>query len=362
MKKSKLIYILNLLIFSLAPLVVCAQNDSISKVFPEKLSVGVYEKPPFIILGENNTWDGLSIRLWRSVAEDLDLDYDLVKLPAESSTEALQGGKVDLVLLGEVTAENEELIDFSHVYYNEVPGIASSEDISLTSIAKSFFTKRFWYIVGVLSVLLLIVGTIIYFVERRKNEDNFGGERSIAHGIGAGFWWAGVTMTTIGYGDKAPVTFLGRAIALFWMLLAMAVTAVLTASLVSVVGNASGEKLNFPDDLRKKNVAVVKNSEAEKFLKTERISANEFQNAAAAIKAVKDKEQDLVFHSLPALRYELSNGSGSLKARGVPAPATLYAFGMPADTNFRKEINVSLLKVLKSALWQQELKRFVPEQ
>ncbi|WP_367182700.1 ion channel [uncultured Christiangramia sp.] len=33
--------------------------------------------------------------------------------------------------------------------------------------------------------------------------------------IGSGFWWAGVTMITIVYGDKAPVTFWGRAIALF---------------------------------------------------------------------------------------------------------------------------------------------------
>ncbi len=114
--------------------------------------------------------------------------------------------------------------------------------MSLSRLARAFFNKRFWKIALALSVLLLIVGTIIYFVERGSNEDHFGGDRSFAKGIGSGFWWAGVTMTTIGYGDKAPVTFVGRALALIWMLIAMAVTAVLTASLVSVVMGSSGNK------------------------------------------------------------------------------------------------------------------------
>ncbi|GAB2769907.1 transporter substrate-binding domain-containing protein [Salinimicrobium soli] len=339
-----------------------AQSDTLSPLSQKELRVGVNLQPPFIYKGEKGVLDGLSIRLWRTVAEDLNLNYKFVELPEDANISALENGKADVVLLGEVTAEAEEIVDFSHVYYTSRPGIASSGDLSLSAIAKGFFTKRFWYIVGILSILLLIVGTIIYFVERRKNEDNFGGERSIAHGIGAGFWWAGVTMTTIGYGDKAPITFFGRAIALLWMLVAMAVTAVLTASLVSVVGQSSDQTIHFPDDLRNKKVAVVKNSDAAEYLKMERISADEFPDAASAIEAVKSKKQDLVFHSLPSLRFELSNGSGnSLQARSVQAPEKLYAFGFPSNNQFREKINSSLLKILRSEVWQQELKRFVPE-
>ncbi|MFV8280183.1 potassium channel family protein [Christiangramia marina] len=109
-----------------------------------------------------------------------------------------------------------------------------------------------------MSVLMLIVGTIIYFAKRRSNDENFGGKRTIIEGIGSGFWWASVTMITIDYGDKAPVTFWGRVIVLFWMLIATAVTAVLTASLISaIMRSSSSKKTAIPTDLKDMKVLAL---------------------------------------------------------------------------------------------------------
>ena len=38
------------------------------------------------------------------------------------------------------------------------------------------------------------------------------------------FWWAIVTMTTVGYGDKAPKRIMGRLFAVVWILIGITIT------------------------------------------------------------------------------------------------------------------------------------------
>jgi voltage-gated potassium channel len=68
--------------------------------------------------------------------------------------------------------------------------------------------------------LVCIEGTVMYLLE---GEDNPG-----FHNIPQSIYWAIVTITTVGYGDAAPVTVLGKMMASVIMLTGFAIIAVPT--------------------------------------------------------------------------------------------------------------------------------------
>lgn len=173
-----------------------AQSNLTPSISDSTLIVGVSVMPPFIIKDKDNLWDGISVQLWREMTDQLDITYEFREVPADSVVAQVARGALDIALLAPVTREYEQQVDFSHSYFYTTLGVAGSTTRSLGKILSGIFTRRFFNIVLGLSVLLLIVGTVVWLLERKTNEESFGGDRRFWHGIGSGFWWAGVTMTT----------------------------------------------------------------------------------------------------------------------------------------------------------------------
>jgi voltage-gated potassium channel len=76
---------------------------------------------------------------------------------------------------------------------------------SLSLISKIVHRKRSELAASmfILAILLLLASTIMYYIEHDIQPEQF---RSIP----AAFWWGIETLTTVGYGDVAPVTALGK--------------------------------------------------------------------------------------------------------------------------------------------------------
>lgn len=88
----------------------------------------------------------------------------------------------------------------------------------LTNAVKNSRHKIFVFFFFIATVLI-IFGSMMYLIEGSEN-----GFTSIPHGI----YWAVVTLTTVGYGDIAPHTVLGRFVASFIMLTGYSIIAVPT--------------------------------------------------------------------------------------------------------------------------------------
>ena len=76
------------------------------------------------------------------------------------------------------------------------------------------------------ALLWLLAASSIYFAEAEAQPEAFSS-------IPAALWWAGVTITTVGYGDVYPITPLGRLLGVVVSLLGVGIAAVPSSILVS---------------------------------------------------------------------------------------------------------------------------------
>ena len=89
--------------------------------------------------------------------------------------------------------------------------------------------------IGVVSISVAILGTLMYLIEGGEN-----GFTSIPRSI----YWAIVTLTTVGYGDIAPQTVMGQAIASFVMILGYGIIAVPTGIVTAEMTKNKKETFN----------------------------------------------------------------------------------------------------------------------
>merc|ERR1712048_25365 len=99
---------------------------------------------------------------------------------------------------------------------------------NLQTLVKTMKTsaKELTFLLMFFIVSMILFGTFIYFCEYAANPKMY---PSIPHS----FWWAIVTMTTVGYGDLYPITPHGKVVAFFCALGGVLCVALPVPSIVS---------------------------------------------------------------------------------------------------------------------------------
>ena len=325
------------------------------------LRVGVYEAPPFALYDADGTWDGLSVELVESAARRLGRPVTFERVDAQDPLAAL--GRVDAVLAPQ-TADGEARADFVTSHYTAPLGLAKMRTDSLWSVVKRLFSPTFLKVVAALAALLLLVGAAVWAFEKQENDDEF--RSSWKGGLWDGFWWSGVTMSTIGYGDKAPVTVGGRTLALLWMLLSMGITAALTAAVVSALGIGQGSgsgSAELPGALRDTRVGVLAGSAATAYVDRERIRATPYADLAAGLDALEADSLDVFVAGAPLLTHHLQQASSrpDVHVMATGTEPVRWAFAVPEGSALREPLTRATLAVLDEPTWPQVMRRYVTQ-
>ena len=308
-------------------------------------------------------WEGFGIELWRRVAQKLEVQYELREYQSFGEiVAAIEKRELDLTIALAVTKRREILMDFSQPFLRSGSAIAVAAESTGTSwlrIAEYLVSFDFLKVIGLLILLWLTAGAFVWLFERSRNLEMFGG--GTAKGVGQGFWWAAVTMTTVGYGDKAPKTLGGRMVALVWMLVSVILISSFTATITTslTVGELSG-KVRGPRDLPNVRVGSVAESAIPEFLSERGIAVLGFMNERDGLQALVENQIDAFVFTDLLLKYLAKN---EFPARVQVLPGTFDHFyvsmGMPSGSPLREPLNRALLEITSGDDWLRLLERYV---
>lgn len=347
-----------------AALLLCSsQTPAASQVPPpeEPLRVLVRIAPPFVIDEGNGVYSGVSIELWRAMAEKLQLRYTLEPAGLEEMLTEVAAGRAAVgVGATTVTAERERSLEFTHPFLSTGLAIAArSSGGSWTAALERLISAEFARAAGTLVLLLLIVGFVVWAFERRANPEEFSSRPG--SGLWSGFWFAAVSMTTVGYGDKAPRSVGGRIVALVWMFTSVIVISFFTAAIataLTVQTLAAG--IDGPADLPRVDVGAVANTTSSHWLRARDITPETFDDPRAALRALAEGEIDAVVHDEPILRWLLRKSDDD---RITVLPRVIerqdYAFVLPPDDPRRESINHALLEEIEGDRFERSLEQFL---
>lgn len=329
----------------------------------DTLIVGHTLASPFII-EKNDKLTGINIWLWERVASDLNLNYKLVQMQFPDMLKALENGTIDISINPlTITSNRSKKMEFTHSFFASNSTIAVRKTSAINrffSFLRSFFNANF--LKGMLVILLIIsiFGLLIWLFEKNRNPNHF---RKGWKGLFDGMWWSVVTMTTVGYGDKYPISRGGKIIALIWMFSGLLFISGLTASVASslTVNSLANTNENF-SKYKDQPVGSVKNSSSTDFLKDNFFKKVElYSSATLGLKDLSAKKIDAFLYDEPILKYRISQSElfNDLKLLPVKFDLQLYAFGLPKyQAPLEQLISQKILEITESHEWQVVLNEY----
>lgn len=219
---------------------------------PLSIKIDWWEIPPYIYHDQDGLVSGIFPQVLKRLVEEC-CDKD----PAENKQESvpscvklnysavpsndsevvkkhinMNGTLMSLPIYGDMKDVSFQSYPFYPVV--ESPGvvfIVKKEDSSNAAQAVMEAVFQGWPVLLLTLIMAALSGIVIWALDTYWNPEEF--PRSFFKGTWEGFWWAFVSMTTVGYGDRAPRSVLARTFAFIWVLIGLVIISIFTATVTT---------------------------------------------------------------------------------------------------------------------------------
>jgi len=326
------------------------------------LIVGVMNDPPYTYKFGNGQWVGLNVDIWAHVAHTLNWQYEIKEYTLNDLLAAIRQGKVDVSISKlRLTPERAVLFDFSiplgftHIDLVTLPEKASNPWWMALRI---FISWRVLKIFVSIALILIMVGFMVWLIERKSNPDHFGG--GIIRGIAAGIYWVGSTLASgvcIGINLKSLP---GRILGLFWMFICvMALSAFIATLAASLTTRNIMKSVVDESTLKNMHLGAITSGAAEQILKSIGVKYSLYPTPKDALEAVITKKvEGFVYDELTLNYYAEKEYKGKVVIQGTHLGGNQYAFLFPTGSQLRQPVNFAILSVMNGPDWKVILNRY----
>lgn len=328
-------------------------GDAAAQDEPDPTVYAVRLLEPFVIERSDGSLGGFSIDLAREIARLTDSDIEFVIVDSVGAQlSAVEEGRADAAIGAiSITAERESRLDFSQPMFSSgiqiaIPG--SADRISFRRILAQLFNPNVLFLLLGVTGVAIVLGTIVWLIERRDNPDF---EGSGAHGAFGGIWWAIVTLFTIGYGDQVPRRIASRLLAMLWMLIGVLAIATLTAE---VTANVTVDRIEIGvddvADLADKDVLTIPGTTSDDFLRSNGVVPRPVAEPIDAVGELERGDADAFVFDAAIIRYLVAE-STSMELAGPVLQPESYGIAFPEDSVRVEQVDQALLTLRENGTY-----------
>lgn len=335
----------------------------------QPLQVGLAECPPFVMV-EDGRYSGLAVYLWEQVAEEMGVEWEYSEYSLGDLLGAIASQQQDLpdvsISCTSVTAEREQMIDFSHSFHETYTAIAVREDTLWTAVTGFFTDSKVIKALLIVLGIAALIGAVFYLLEHKNNRKLFSSSTALGRVLEPMI--VGLMFVTNGpirfYRFKSlTARVLATLLTLSSTFLIAAVTAVLASSFTL---DAMQTEVRSLQDLRNVRTGALDGSTSSALLRDNGIQHQIRSGLDELIADLDHGELDAIVSDAAFLQYRINAGKREGKYQALTVlpyelEAQNYAFVLITESPLREAVNRALLSTRVQQEWHDKLLQYIGE-